>query len=137
MAASCCTCMTWGISPPHASVVVPVLCSWAHVPAGTGLLVRGGDLSCEAETSRAMRGLVVRGGDLSCEVETSRVRQRLVVRGGDLSCEAETSRVRRRLVVGIPLVNWSEMQPTSRRLDILSVWVLTRILSPPCLESLP
>jgi hypothetical protein len=27
----------------------------------------------------------VRGGDLSCEAETSHVRQRLVVRGGDLS----------------------------------------------------
>jgi hypothetical protein len=48
------------------------------------------------------------------------------VRGGDLSCEAETCRARRRLVVGILLVgNWSEMQPTSRRLDVLPMWVLT------------
>jgi hypothetical protein len=52
MAASCCTCMTWGIVPPRALVVVLALCVWAHVPAGTGLLVRGGDLSCEAETCR-------------------------------------------------------------------------------------
>jgi hypothetical protein len=48
------------------------------------------------------------------------------VRGGDLSCEAETCRARRRLVVGILLVGtWSEMQPTSRRLDVLPMWVLT------------
>jgi hypothetical protein len=52
MAASCCTCMTWGIVPPHASVVVLALCVWAHVPAGDGLVVRGGDFSCEAETCR-------------------------------------------------------------------------------------
>jgi hypothetical protein len=34
----------------------------------------------------------VRGGDLSCEVETSRTWRRLVVRGRDFSCAAETSR---------------------------------------------
>jgi hypothetical protein len=67
MAASCCTGMTWGIVPPRASVVVLALCVWAHVPAGAGLLVRGGDFSCEAETSRARRSLIVRGGDLSWE----------------------------------------------------------------------
>jgi hypothetical protein len=51
---------------------------------------------------------------------------------------AETCRARRRLVVGIPLMgNWSEMQPTSRRLNVLLVWVLTRVFSPPCPESLP
>jgi hypothetical protein len=56
----------------------------------------------------------------------------------DLSCEAETSRARQRLLVGIPLVgNWSEMQPTGQRLDVLPVWVLTRVLSPPCPESSP
>jgi hypothetical protein len=27
-------------------------CVWAHTPVGTGLVVRGGDLSCEAETHR-------------------------------------------------------------------------------------
>jgi hypothetical protein len=32
---------------------------WAHAPIGAGLVVRGGDLSCEAETCRARRGLVV------------------------------------------------------------------------------
>jgi hypothetical protein len=52
MAASCCTCMVWGTVPPHASVVALVLCVWAHGPAGAGLLVRGGDLLCEAETCR-------------------------------------------------------------------------------------
>jgi hypothetical protein len=57
------------------------------------------------------------------------VRRRLVVRGGVLSCEAETC-------LGVPLVgNWSEMLPTGRRLDVLPVWVLTRALSPPHLES--
>jgi hypothetical protein len=31
--------------------------------------------------------------------------------------------------VEIPLVgNWSEMQPTGRRLDVLPVWFLTRVL---------
>jgi hypothetical protein len=62
-----------------------------------------------------------RGLDLSCEAETCRARRRLVVRGGDF-----------------PLVgNWSEMQPTGRRLDVLPVRVLTRVLSPPCPKSLP
>jgi hypothetical protein len=62
----------------------------------------------------------------------------------DLSCEADTCRAsqtcraRRRLVVGFPLVgNWSEMQPAGGRLDVLPVWVLTRVLNPPCPESLP
>jgi hypothetical protein len=60
------------------------------------------------------------------------------VRGEDLSCEVETHRARRRLVVGVPLVgNWSKMQPTGRRLDALPVWLLTKIFSPPCPESLP
>jgi hypothetical protein len=57
---------------------------------------------------------------------------------GGWSCEAETRHARRRLVVGIPLVgNWSEMQPTSWRPDVLPVWVLTRVLSPPRLEFWP
>jgi hypothetical protein len=47
-------------------------------------------------------------------------------------------RARRRLLVRTPLVgNWSEMLPTVRRLDVLLVWVLTRVLSPPRLESWP
>jgi hypothetical protein len=50
--------------------------------------------------------------------------QKEVVRGGDLS--------------GIPLMgNWSEMLPTGRRPDVLPVWVLTGVLSPPRLESWP
>jgi hypothetical protein len=86
MAASCCTCMAWGIVPPHASVVVLTPCVMAHV------LVRAGGWSCEAENGRARRRLVVRGGFLSCEAETCRARWRLVLRGRDLSCEAETCR---------------------------------------------
>jgi hypothetical protein len=66
------------------------------------------------------------------------VRADLVMRGGDFLCEVETCRVRQRLVVGVHLVgNWSEMQPTGRRLDVLPVWVLTKVLTPPCPESLP
>jgi hypothetical protein len=66
MAASCCTYMTWGIVPPHASGAVLALRVWAHMPVRVGLLVRGRDLSSEAETCRARRRFVVRGGDLSC-----------------------------------------------------------------------
>jgi hypothetical protein len=33
--------------------------------------------------------------------------------------------------------NWPEMQPTGQRLDVLPVWVLTRVLSPHCPGSLP
>jgi hypothetical protein len=44
MAASCCTCMTWGIVPPHASVVVLAPRAMAHVPIGAG------GWSCKAET---------------------------------------------------------------------------------------
>jgi hypothetical protein len=70
MAASCCTCMAWRIVPPRASV----WCSCrglslrvrAHEPVGTDLVVRGGDLSREAETSRARRRLV--GGPSSGEL---------------------------------------------------------------------
>jgi hypothetical protein len=39
----------------------------------------------ETETARANEQLVLRGGDLSCEAETRRARRRLVVRGGDSS----------------------------------------------------
>jgi hypothetical protein len=87
---------------------------------------------------RARQRLLVRGGELSCGAETCRARKRLVVWGGDLSCGAETSRARQRLVVGNPLVgNLSEMQPTGRKLEVLPVWVLTGVLSPPHLESWP
>jgi hypothetical protein len=104
-AVSCCSRMTWRFAPLHMSVTMLVPCVRAHAPVGTGLIVRGRDLSCEAETCRARRRLVVRGGDSSW---------------------------------GVPLVgNWSEMQPTGQRLDVLPVRVLTRVLSPPCRESLP
>jgi hypothetical protein len=52
MAPGCCIFMAWGTSPSRASVEALALCVWAHVPAGAGLLMRGGDLSCEAETCR-------------------------------------------------------------------------------------
>jgi hypothetical protein len=65
MAASCCSCMTWRFVPPLASVAVLVPCVRAHAPVGIGLLVRGGDFSCEVR-------LVVQDGDLLCEAETCR-----------------------------------------------------------------
>jgi hypothetical protein len=70
MAASCSAYMEWGTVPPCASVVVVVPCIWVHVPVGVRLVVRGGDFSCEAETSCVRRRLVVRGGDFSFEPET-------------------------------------------------------------------
>jgi hypothetical protein len=39
----------------------------------------------ESGGARARRRLVVRGGDLSCEAETYHARRRLVMRDGDLS----------------------------------------------------
>jgi hypothetical protein len=80
------------------------------------------------------------GGSASCRELSLRVwahtpvGAELVVRGGDLSCEADTCRARRTLVVGVSLVgelvgdaaNWP-----------LPVSVLTRVLTPPCPESLP
>jgi hypothetical protein len=108
MAASWCTCMAWGIVPPRASV-------WCS-RCGLSLHVLAHEL--------VGADLVVRGGDLSCEVETCRARWRLLVQGEDLS--------------GVRLVgSWSEMQPTGRRLDVLPVWVLNRVLTPPYPESLP
>jgi hypothetical protein len=57
----------------------------------------------------ARRRLLMRCGDLPCEAETSCERQRLVERGGDFSCEAETSRgdPSCRELVG-DATNWSE-----------------------------
>jgi hypothetical protein len=57
MAASCCTCMTWRFVSPRASVAMLEPCVWVYAPVGTELVVRGGDLSCEAETCRARRRL--------------------------------------------------------------------------------
>jgi hypothetical protein len=54
-----------------------------------------------------------------------------LVLGGDLSCEAETCR-------GVPLAgNWSETLPTGQKHDVLPVWDLIGVLSPPRLESWP
>jgi hypothetical protein len=120
MAASYCPCMTWRFIPPHASVAMLTPCVWAHVLVGAEIS-RAERRLLVAETCRARRRLLVAG--------TSRARRTLVV--------AETCRARRRLVVGVPLVGkLSEMQPTGQRLDVLPVWVLTRIFSPPCPESL-
>jgi hypothetical protein len=69
MAASCCTCIAWGIVPPHVSVVV--LAPWAHTVRTGPMHQSEPDLSCEAETCCARRRLVVRGGDFSCDAETS------------------------------------------------------------------
>jgi hypothetical protein len=62
MAASYCTCMAWGIVPLHVSVGVfapqaRVVCPGPRTSRSRGKVVRGGDFSCEAETSR---------GDPSC-----------------------------------------------------------------------
>jgi hypothetical protein len=59
MAASCCTCMAWGIVPPCVSVVVLAPRAMAYV------LVGAGGWSCEAETCCVRRRLLVQGGDLS------------------------------------------------------------------------
>jgi hypothetical protein len=58
---------------------------------GDARAVRLDPRTSRSRTSRARRRLLVRGGDLSCEAETS-PRRRLLVRGGDSSCEAETCR---------------------------------------------
>jgi hypothetical protein len=55
MAASYCFRVSWRFAPPHASVASIESCARAHA------LVRGEDLSCEAETCHARRRLVVRG----------------------------------------------------------------------------
>jgi hypothetical protein len=63
MAASCRSRVTWRFVPSCASAAMRVPCVWAHALVGAGLVVRSGDLSCEAETCRARQRLVVRGGD--------------------------------------------------------------------------
>jgi hypothetical protein len=62
MTASWCICMAWGIAPPRISVVVLMpqartACRGPRTIRSRGELVRGGDLSYEAETCR---------GDPSC-----------------------------------------------------------------------
>jgi hypothetical protein len=46
----------------------------------------------ESRGAHAGQRLVVRGGELSCEAETCRARQKVVMRGGDLLCEVESCR---------------------------------------------
>jgi hypothetical protein len=58
MAASCCSRVKWRFVPPHASVAMPAPCVWAHTLVGAGIVVRGGYLSCEAETSSSSGNLV-------------------------------------------------------------------------------
>jgi hypothetical protein len=50
MAARCCTCMTWRFVSPRVSVAKLEPCIWVRTLVGIDLVVRGGDLSCEAET---------------------------------------------------------------------------------------
>jgi hypothetical protein len=76
MATSCCICMAWGIVPPRVSMVV--LVPWARAAWKGPHTSRSRGRSCEAETSRARRILLVQGGDLSYEAETSRTRERLL-----------------------------------------------------------
>jgi hypothetical protein len=63
-------------------------------------------------------------------------RQRVLMRMSSLSCEAETCRARRRLVEGgsssRELVREA---PNCREKDVFPVMVLTRVFSPPRLES--
>jgi hypothetical protein len=68
--------MAWGIVPPCASVVVLAPC--ARVTRHGPRTSRGAEgWSRDAETCCTRRRLVVRDGDLSCEAETCR---------GDPSC---------------------------------------------------
>jgi hypothetical protein len=69
--------MEWGIVPHKrcwwCSRLGLVPCVLAHTPVGAGLLVRGGDLSCEAETccgDPSCRELV---GDAAIWQETGRL----------------------------------------------------------------
>jgi hypothetical protein len=48
--ASCCLRVTWRFASPHALVASLEPYVWAHALVGAGLVVRGGDLSCEAAT---------------------------------------------------------------------------------------
>jgi hypothetical protein len=58
MDASCCSRVMWRFAPPCASVAMPEPCVWAHALVGAKLVVRGGDLSCEAETGSSSGKLV-------------------------------------------------------------------------------
>jgi hypothetical protein len=56
MAARCCSRVTWRFVPPHASVAMFMSCVWAHALVGAGLVVRGGDFSCEGSSSGKLVG---------------------------------------------------------------------------------
>jgi hypothetical protein len=49
---------------------MPASCVWAHTLVGAGLVVRGGDLSCEAETGSSSGKLV---GDAANRLKTGRL----------------------------------------------------------------
>jgi hypothetical protein len=63
MTASCCSHVTWRFTLLYASVAMLTRRVRAHALVGAELVVRGGDLSCKAETCRARRRLIVLGGD--------------------------------------------------------------------------
>jgi hypothetical protein len=48
--------VTWRFAPPHASVASLESCVQAHALVGAGLVVRGGDLSCEGSSSGKLVG---------------------------------------------------------------------------------
>jgi hypothetical protein len=56
MASSCCFRVTWRFAPPHASVASLESCVQAHALVRAGLVVRGGDLSCEGSSSGKLVG---------------------------------------------------------------------------------
>jgi hypothetical protein len=60
-----CSRVTWRFALLYVSVAMLAPCVRAHALVGAGLLVRGGDLSCEAETCRARRRWVPLVGNWS------------------------------------------------------------------------
>jgi hypothetical protein len=58
MTASCCSRVTWRFALLYVSVAMLASCVRAHALVGDGLVVRGGDLSCEAETGSSSGKLV-------------------------------------------------------------------------------
>jgi hypothetical protein len=70
MAASCRSRITWRFAFPYALVATPKPCVWAHALVGAGLVVRGSDLSYDAETCRARQRLV---GGVAIRLRTGRL----------------------------------------------------------------
>jgi hypothetical protein len=56
MTASCCPRVAWRFAYPHALLALPEPLAWAHALVGAGLVVRGGDLSCEGSSSGKLVG---------------------------------------------------------------------------------